>query len=155
MDVLGDRGALAPRRGERARHGHVRRTPYMWSLGVLIAGGTANIQRNIIAERGLGLPRDVEHAITPHRTQRSRAAYGFRTLARTRSCSRTRSAAFSTRSARRRASGASWRGDGGHDAELWRGLAELGVARPHRAGAITAAPELELLDLALAAEELG
>jgi len=32
---------------------------YMYSLGIAVAGGTANIQRNVIGERGLGLPRDV------------------------------------------------------------------------------------------------
>jgi hypothetical protein len=32
----------------------------MGSLAMAIAGGTSNIQRGVIAERGLGLPRDAE-----------------------------------------------------------------------------------------------
>jgi alkylation response protein AidB-like acyl-CoA dehydrogenase len=57
MDILGDRGALAPGEDSAPAMGMFV-TAYMWSLGVLIAGGTANIQRNVIAERGFGLPRD-------------------------------------------------------------------------------------------------
>ncbi len=57
MDVLGDRGLLAPGEPSAPAMG-LFGSAYMWSLGVLIAGGAANIQRNIIAERGLGLPRD-------------------------------------------------------------------------------------------------
>jgi alkylation response protein AidB-like acyl-CoA dehydrogenase len=57
MDVMGDRGLLAPGEPNAPAMGMFG-TAYMWSLGVLIAGGAANIQRNIIAERGLGLPRD-------------------------------------------------------------------------------------------------
>jgi alkylation response protein AidB-like acyl-CoA dehydrogenase len=57
MDVTGDRALLAPGEANAPAMGMFG-SAYMWSLGVLIAGGAANIQRNIIAERGLGLPRE-------------------------------------------------------------------------------------------------
>ena len=57
MDLVGDCGMLAAGE-EKAPASGMFLTSYMWSLGILIAGGTANVQRNVIGERGLGLPRD-------------------------------------------------------------------------------------------------
>jgi alkylation response protein AidB-like acyl-CoA dehydrogenase len=63
MDLLGERGLAEPD-AEEAEMG-VRRfsdgrwvSQYMMSLSTAIAGGSSNIQRNIIGERLLGLPRD-------------------------------------------------------------------------------------------------
>jgi alkylation response protein AidB-like acyl-CoA dehydrogenase len=64
LDLLGDDGLSAPESRGTTLLGTVPDRERLWvtwtlaSLGAAIAGGTANIQRNIIAERGLGLPRD-------------------------------------------------------------------------------------------------
>ncbi len=64
LDLLAEGGLTAPTTDEGGmRQGW--RTPgkwvsnYMMSLGLSIAGGTSNIQRNLIGERILGLPRDL------------------------------------------------------------------------------------------------
>jgi alkylation response protein AidB-like acyl-CoA dehydrogenase len=63
MDLLGERGLGEPAAGEAEmgiRHFTDGRwvSQYMMSLSTAIAGGASNIQRNIIGERLLGLPRD-------------------------------------------------------------------------------------------------
>ena len=63
-DIIGGEGLLdidTPEMGVWAT-GNDSRTAvqnYLFSLGPSIAGGASNIQRNIIGERGLGLPRDL------------------------------------------------------------------------------------------------
>lgn len=49
IDAMGEDGTLADLSWQRR---------YMYALGLIIGGGTAQIQKNIISERGLGMPRE-------------------------------------------------------------------------------------------------
>ena len=57
LDILGSYGPL-DKHDPRARDAGVWPTDFMYSLGLIIGGGTSQIQKNIIAERGLGMPRE-------------------------------------------------------------------------------------------------
>src|SRR5436190_18777013 len=61
LEVLGSYGPLA-RRSRRAPDQGVWPVDYMFSLGLIIGRGTSQIQKNIIAERGLGLPKEARPA---------------------------------------------------------------------------------------------
>ena len=56
LDAMGELGALYDGSPHERASG-LWAFAYMFSLGLIIGGGTAQIQKNIISERGLGLPR--------------------------------------------------------------------------------------------------
>jgi alkylation response protein AidB-like acyl-CoA dehydrogenase len=57
IDALGELGILYGASPHLRANG-AWQTSYMFDLGLIIGGGTAQIQKNIIAERGLGMPRE-------------------------------------------------------------------------------------------------
>ena len=57
IDMLGELGMLTADAKYRRREG-MWQYNYMYSIGMIIGGGTSQIQKNIIAERGLGMPRE-------------------------------------------------------------------------------------------------
>lgn len=57
IDVMGELGILYED-GDYLRNGGAWQTRYMYDLGLIIGGGTAQIQKNIISERGLRMPRE-------------------------------------------------------------------------------------------------
>jgi len=58
LEILGSYGWLE-RKDTRVVDGAVWPIDFMFALGLIIGGGTAQIQKNIISERGLGMPREL------------------------------------------------------------------------------------------------
>jgi hypothetical protein len=58
IDVMGELGTLYGEGTPYLRANGSWQYQYMLYLGLIIGGGTSQIQKNIISERGLGMPRE-------------------------------------------------------------------------------------------------
>lgn len=72
IDAMGEMGILYGG-SPRERDGGAWQWNYMFQLGLIIGGGTAQIQKNIISERGLGMPREPRPDRSPAQTAREAA----------------------------------------------------------------------------------
>jgi len=61
IDIMGEAGILFDESPHLRNEGEWQ-SSYMLDLGLIIGGGTAQIQKNMIGERGLGLPKEPKHA---------------------------------------------------------------------------------------------
>ncbi len=62
VDLLGEIGTLYGSPSPYLKSKGSWQTGFMFSLGLIIGGGTSQIQKNIISERGLGMPREPKPA---------------------------------------------------------------------------------------------
>jgi len=58
IDAMGEIGLAYGKTNEHLRGNGSWQYQYMYFLGLIIGGGTSQIQKNIISERGLGMPRE-------------------------------------------------------------------------------------------------
>jgi alkylation response protein AidB-like acyl-CoA dehydrogenase len=58
VDVLGAAGLPYDQTGNATDDAALWQNDYMYDIGLIIGGGSSQIQKNIISERGLGMPRE-------------------------------------------------------------------------------------------------
>jgi alkylation response protein AidB-like acyl-CoA dehydrogenase len=69
IDVLGEAGLpYEPHEFGENDPATAWQIDYMYDIGLIIGGGTSQIQKNIISERGLGMPREPKAVVPPARS---------------------------------------------------------------------------------------